>query len=131
MGKKIVATEGAPKAVGPYSQAVVAGGFAFLSGQVPLDPQTGRLIESESVADHVRRVMDNLGAVLEAANSAFDLAVKATIYLADMKDFPEVNRAYAAYFKEAPPARATVQVAALPLGARVEIDMVALVRTDS
>jgi 2-iminobutanoate/2-iminopropanoate deaminase len=131
MGKKIVATEGAPKAVGPYSQAVVAGGFVFLSGQVPLDPQTGRLIESESVADHVRRVMDNLGAVLEAAGSEFDLAVKATIYLADMKDFPEVNRAFAVYFKDAPPARATVQVAALPLGARVEIDMVALVRTDS
>ena len=131
MAKKIVVTEGAPKAVGPYSQAVVAGGFVFLSGQVPLDPRTGKLIESESVADHVRRVMDNLGSVLEAAGSEFDLAVKATIYLADMKDFPEVNRAYAAYFKDAPPARATVQVAALPLGARVEIDMVALVRTDS
>lgn len=131
MAKKIVATEGAPKAVGPYSQAVVAGGFVFLSGQVPIDPLTGKLIESESVSDHVRRAMDNLGAVLRAANSEFDLAVKATIYLADMKDFPEVNRVYATYFKDSPPARATVQVAAIPLGARVEVDMIALVRTDS
>lgn len=131
MTKKIVVTEGAPKAVGPYSQAVVAGGFVFSSGQIPLDPHTGKLIESESVADHVRRAMDNLGCVLEAADSGFDLAVKATIYLADMRDFPEVNRAYATYFNDAPPARATVQVAALPLGARVEIDMVALVRTGS
>jgi 2-iminobutanoate/2-iminopropanoate deaminase len=125
MSKRVIATQAAPKAVGPYSQAIVAGGFVFLSGQVPLDPRTGKLIESESVGDHVRRVMDNLSAVLEAAGSGLDKAVKATIYLADIADFPEVNRAYAAYFAEAPPARATVQVGALPLGARVEIDMIA------
>jgi 2-iminobutanoate/2-iminopropanoate deaminase len=97
----------------------------FLSGQIPLDPATGKLIESADVADHVRRVMENLKSVLEAAGSGLEHAVKATIYLADIADFPAVNRAYAAYFGDAPPARATVQVGALPLGARVEIDLVA------
>jgi 2-iminobutanoate/2-iminopropanoate deaminase len=126
MTKRAIASEHAPKAVGPYSQAIAAGGFVFLSGQIPLDPHTGKLIESDDVGDHVRRVMDNLAAVLAAAGSGLDRAVKATIYLADMADFPQVNRAYAAYFNESPPARATVQVAALPLGARVEIDLIAL-----
>jgi 2-iminobutanoate/2-iminopropanoate deaminase len=125
MSKRVISTEGAPRAVGPYSQAIAANGFVFLSGQIPLDPATGQLIESADVGDHVRRVMENLKAVLEAAGSGFDRAVKATIYLADIADFPAVNRAYAAYFREAPPARATVQVGALPLGARVEIDLVA------
>jgi 2-iminobutanoate/2-iminopropanoate deaminase len=126
MAKQAISTEGAPKAVGPYSQAIVAAGLVFLSGQVPIDPRTGKLIESDAIGDHVRRVMDNLQAVLEAAGSSLERAVKATIYLADIADFPEVNRAYAAYFSATPPARATVQVGALPLGARVEIDLVAL-----
>jgi 2-iminobutanoate/2-iminopropanoate deaminase len=126
MSKRAIATEHAPRAVGPYSQAIVAGGFVFLSGQIPLDPHTGKLIESDDVGDHVRRVMDNLIAVLTAAGSGLDRAVKATIYLADIADFPQVNRAYAAYFADAPPARATIQVGALPLAARVEIDLIAL-----
>jgi 2-iminobutanoate/2-iminopropanoate deaminase len=125
MTKRVISTEGAPRAVGPYSQAIAANGFVFLSGQIPLDPATGQLIESADVADHVRRVMENLKAVLEAAGSELERAVKATIYLADIADFPAVNRAYAEYFRDAPPARATVQVGALPLGARVEIDLVA------
>jgi 2-iminobutanoate/2-iminopropanoate deaminase len=125
MTKRAIATEGAPKAVGPYSQAVAANGFVFLSGQVPLDPSTGKLIDSADIGDHVRRVMDNLRAVLAAAGSGLEHAVKATIYLADIEDFPAVNAAYAAYFGDVPPARATVQVGALPLGARVEIDMIA------
>jgi 2-iminobutanoate/2-iminopropanoate deaminase len=125
MSKRVISSEGAPRAVGPYSQAVAVNGFVFLSGQIPLDPATGQLIESADVGDHVRRVMENLKAVLEAAGSGFERAVKATIYLSDMADFPAVNRAYAAYFGEAPPARATVQVGALPLGARVEIDLIA------
>jgi 2-iminobutanoate/2-iminopropanoate deaminase len=129
--KRTVSTESAPKAVGPYSQAVVANGFVFCSGQVPIDPRTGKLIESDSIADHVRRVMDNLSAVLASAGSGLEQAVKVTIYLADLDDFPEVNRTYATYFSAEPPARATVQVAELPLGARVEIDAVALVKTDS
>lgn len=125
MSKRVISTEGAPRAVGPYSQAIAVNGFVFASGQIPLDPATGKLIESADVGDHVRRVMENLKAVLEAAGSGLERAVKATIYLADIGDFPAVNRAYAAYFADAPPARATVQVGALPLGARVEIDMVA------
>jgi 2-iminobutanoate/2-iminopropanoate deaminase len=125
MSKRVISSEGAPRAVGPYSQAIAANGFVFLSGQIPLDPATGKLIESADVGDHVRRVMENLKAVLEAAGSGLERAVKATIYLADIADFPAVNRAYAAYFGDAPPARATVQVGALPLGARVEIDLVA------
>jgi 2-iminobutanoate/2-iminopropanoate deaminase len=125
MSKRVISTEGAPRAVGPYSQAIAANGFVFLSGQIPLDPATGQLIESADVGDHVRRVMENLKAVLEAAGSGLERAIKATIYLADIADFPAVNRAYAAYFGDAPPARATVQVGALPLGVRVEIDMVA------
>jgi 2-iminobutanoate/2-iminopropanoate deaminase len=125
MSKRVITTEGAPRAVGPYSQAIAVNGFVFLSGQIPLDPTTGQLIDSADVGDHVRRVMENLKAVLEAAGSGLERAVKATIYLADMADFPAVNRAYAAYFADAPPARATVQVGALPLGARVEIDLVA------
>lgn len=126
MSKRVISSDRAPQAVGPYSQAIAANGFVFLSGQVPLDPATGKLIDSSDVGDHVRRVMDNLKAVLEAAGSSLDGAVKATIYLADIADFPEVNRAYAAYFGDRPPARATVQVGALPLGARVEIDLIAL-----
>jgi 2-iminobutanoate/2-iminopropanoate deaminase len=125
MTRRAIATEGAPKAVGPYSQAIAAGGFVFCSGQIPLDPATGALVQSADITDHVRRVMDNLQAVLLAAGSGLDRAVKATIYLADIADFPAVNRAYATYFGDVPPARATVQVGALPLAARVEIDMIA------
>lgn len=124
--KRAITTEQAPKAVGPYSQAVVANGFVFCSGQIPLDPATGKLIESADIADHVRRVMENLRAVLEAAGSDFSKVVKTTIFVAQMSDFPEVNKAYATFFTDVPPARATVQAAALPLNARVEIEMTAL-----
>ena len=125
--KHAISTELAPKAVGPYSQAVVANGFVFCSGQIPIDPALGKLIDSPDIGDHVRRVMENLYAVLHAAGSDFSKVVKTTIFVARMEDFPEVNKAYAAYFTDAPPARATVQAGALPLGARVEIDMVAVV----
>jgi len=126
MSKRAITSEDAPKAVGPYSQAIVAGGLVFTSGQVPLDPRTGKLIESADIGDHVRRVLDNQTAVLAAAGSSLERAVKVTIYLADMADFAEVNRAYAAYFPGTPPARSTVQVAALPANARVEMDVIAL-----
>ena len=126
MSKRVINSERAPRAVGPYSQAIAAGGFVFVSGQIPIDPDTGKLVESADVGDHVRRVMANLQAVLEAAGSGFERVVKATIYLANMADFPAVNRVYATYFGDAPPARATVQAGALPLAARVEIDVVAL-----
>lgn len=126
MSKRAIATEGAPRAVGPYHQAIVAGGFVFCSGQVPLDPATGRLVESADVAEHVRRAMDNLRATLEAAGSGLDRLVKVTIFLADMGDYLTVNKAYAAYVGDVPPARSAVQVARLPLDARVEIEAIAL-----
>jgi 2-iminobutanoate/2-iminopropanoate deaminase len=125
--KQAISTELAPRAVGPYSQAVVANGFVFCSGQIPIDPALGKLIDSLDIGDHVRRVMENLYAVLHAAGSDFSKVVKTTIFVARMEDFPEVNKVYAAYFTDAPPARATVQAAALPLNARVEIEMIALV----
>ena len=126
MEKRAISTEQAPKAAGPYSQAIVANGFVFVSGQVPIEPRTGKLIESADIGDHVRRVMDNVKAVLEAAGSSLDRVVKTTIYLADIDEFVAVNQAYAAYFTSVPPARATVQVAKLPLSARVEIELIAL-----
>ena len=125
MAKEIVYTKQAPEAVGPYSQAVTENGLVFCSGQVPLDPTSGELLEG-SIADETRRAMDNLKAVLEAAGSSFDKVVKVTAYLVDMNDFVEFNGVYGEYFTDAPPARATVGVAALPKGARVEVECVAI-----
>ncbi|NOY44086.1 MAG: RidA family protein [Deltaproteobacteria bacterium] len=123
--KRAVTTDGAPKAIGPYSQAVVAGGFVFCSGQIPLDPITGEMVEGD-VATQTRRVLENLKAVLEAAGSGLDRVVKTTVFLADMGDFAAMNQVYAGFFGDVPPARAAVEVAALPKGARVEIEAVAL-----
>jgi 2-iminobutanoate/2-iminopropanoate deaminase len=122
--KKIYGTKEAPAAIGPYSQAVEAGGFVFCSGQIPLDPATGQLVEGD-VAAQTERVMDNLRAVLAAARLGSEHVVRTTIYLVDLADFPRVNEVYGKWFPVNPPARATVQVAALPRGARVEIDAVA------
>lgn len=122
--RKAVATTTAPAAIGPYSQAVIAGGFLFVSGQIPLDPATGALV-SGSIADETRRVFDNLKAILEAAGATFDNVVKTTVYLSDMADFSAMNAVYATYFSDPAPARATVQAAALPKGVRVEIDLIA------
>jgi 2-iminobutanoate/2-iminopropanoate deaminase len=122
---KLVFASGAPTPVGPYSQAIVAGGFVFASGQIPLDPATGKLVEGEIEAQ-ASRVLDNLRAVLEAAGSSLDHVVRASVYLADLAVFPRVNAVYARYFTAEPkPARTTIQVAALPLGAQVEIDAIA------
>ncbi|HEX4337860.1 MAG TPA: RidA family protein [Polyangiaceae bacterium] len=114
----------APKAVGPYSQGIRSGGFLFTSGQIPLDPATGKLVPG-GIDEQTRRVMENLRAVLTAGGASFDDVVKTTIYLTSMADFAAVNAIYATYFGATPPARSTVQVAALPLGASVEIDLVA------
>lgn len=119
-----VSTDRAPKAIGPYSQAVRAGGLLFVSGQVPLDPATGALVEGD-IAAQTHRVMQNVRAVLEAAGASLDAVVKTTIYLADLGDFKAVNEVYGSYFTAPAPARATVQVARLPLDARVEIDAIA------
>ena len=123
--REVVTTKEAPEAIGPYSQAVSAQGLVYCSGQVPLDPASGELV-SGGVADQTKRCLTSLRAVLEAAGSGLDRVVKVTAYLTDMGDFPEFNEAYAEFFTEQPPARATVGVAALPKGARVEVECVAL-----
>nr|HID12436.1 RidA family protein [Anaerolineae bacterium] len=124
MEKRIIATDKAPAAVGPYSQAVTASGFVFTAGQVGLDPTAGQLA-GEDVASQTRRALQNIEAILKAAGSCLRHVVKTTVYLADMADFGPMNAVYAEFFPEKPPARATLQAAALPLGARVEIEVVA------
>jgi 2-iminobutanoate/2-iminopropanoate deaminase len=118
-----VTADGAPHAVGPYSHAVKSGGLLFLSGQTPLDPATGKLVEG-SVGDQTRRCLENLQIVAAAGGATLDDAVRMGVYVTDMSTFPEVNEAYATFFGDAPPARSTIGVAALPLGAQVEIDAV-------
>ena len=124
--KERVQTENAPGAIGPYSQAVKANGLVFASGQIPLDPATGQLVQG-SIAAQTDRVLNNLKAVLEAAGSSLDRVVKTTVYLADLGDFAEMNEAYGSFFQGVPPARSTVEVSRLPRDARVEIDVIALV----
>ena len=124
MSLNAVTSDRAPAAIGPYSQAIDAGDFVFLSGQVPIDPKTGELVQGD-IGAQTDRVLDNLAAVLEAAGCSFGDVVKTTIYLLDLGDFQAVNATYAKRFTAAPPARATVQVSALPKGARVEIDAIA------
>jgi 2-iminobutanoate/2-iminopropanoate deaminase len=123
--REVVTTNDAPEAIGPYSQAVSADGLVYCSGQVPLDPSSGELI-SGGAGDQTRRCLTSLRAVLEAAGSSIDRVVKVTAYLTDMGDFPEFNEVYGEFFSEQPPARATVGVAALPKGARVEVECIAL-----
>jgi len=125
--KKTIATPGAPKAIGPYSQAVVYNGIAWLSGQIPLDPATGQVVEGEAAAQ-TERVIENLKAVLDACGSSLDAVLKTTVFLADMNDFPKVNEVYARHFAENPPARATVEVSRLPRDVKVEIEAVAIVK---
>jgi 2-iminobutanoate/2-iminopropanoate deaminase len=122
--RQTVRTENAPAAIGPYSQAVVSGGFLFCSGQIPLDPATGKMIEG-GIEEQTERVLRNLAAVLESGGGSLRSVVKTTVYLADLSDFPAMNETYGRFFPESPPARATVQVAKLPAGALVEIDAVA------
>lgn len=123
--RKPVSTPYAPKAIGPYSQAIVADGWIFCSGQIPIDPATGEMIGTGDVRLQARQVLRNLGAVLEAAGASLAEVVKTTIYLVDLADFAAVNEVYAGFFGEPPPARATVQVAGLPRGSLVEIDAIA------
>jgi 2-iminobutanoate/2-iminopropanoate deaminase len=122
--KQIISTDRAPAAVGPYSQAVKVGDFIYTAGQIPLEPQTGSLVEG-GIEAQTDQVMQNLAAVLEAAGSSLTQVVKTTIFVTDINDFAAVNQVYGSFFSDRPPARSTVQVAALPLGARVEIEAVA------
>jgi 2-iminobutanoate/2-iminopropanoate deaminase len=119
-----VSTDNAPSAIGPYSQAVRAGGFLFISGQVPFDPATMTLVDGDIQAQ-TRRVMENLGAILTAAGASFDQVVKTTIFLKDMNDFAAMNEVYGSYFADPAPARATIQAARLPKDVSVEIELIA------
>lgn len=123
--KEVISTDKAPQAIGPYSQAIKSGGLVFCSGQIPLKPN-GSLVEGP-IEEQVRQVMLNLQAVLKAAGASFENVVKSTIFLTDLADFERVNQVYDEYFSNEPPARATVQAAALPKGVAVEIEMVATV----
>jgi len=128
MSRQIIETDAAPKAIGPYSQAVAvpAGRMVFLSGQIPLDPKSGEIVGPGSVAQQTEQVMKNLSAVLAAAGLGFEHVVRCGIFLTDLGDFAQVNEVYARSFPSAPPARATVQVSALPRGVKVEIDAIAV-----
>jgi len=124
--KARIQTDNAPAAIGPYSQAIRANGFVFVSGQIPTDPATGEFV-SGGIVEQTEQVLKNLGAVLDAAGSSLLQVVKTTVFLADMAEFAEMNQVYGKYFGETPPARATVAAAGLPRNARVEIEAVALV----
>jgi 2-iminobutanoate/2-iminopropanoate deaminase len=122
--KHVIATEQAPKAIGPYSQAVKRNGIVYLSGQIPLDPASGQMVEGD-IAVQTARVLDNIQAVLAAAGSSLEQVLKTTVYLKDVGEFARMNEVYARYFAKDPPARSTVEVARLPRDARVEIDALA------
>ena len=123
--KSIIATDRGPKAIGPYSQAIQANGFIFISGQIPLDPRTQQVVEGD-MARQTERVLENLKGIVEAAGSSLDRAVKTTVFLKDLSDFAAMNEVYGRYFAKNPPARATVEVARLPKDVRVEIELIAL-----
>lgn len=122
--RQAVSTSSAPKAIGPYSQAIRAGSLLFVSGQIPIDPSTGNLVDGD-IAAQTRRVFENLKAILTEAGASFDHVVRTTVYLADMTDFAAMNEVYGTYFSAPAPARATVQAARLPKDARIEIDLIA------
>lgn len=124
MKKRVIQTEKAPKAIGPYSQAIQAGNFLFLSGQIPLDPASGELVKGD-IREQTRRVLDNLKGVLESQNLGMEDVVKVTIFLKDMENFSHVNEVYATYFPSFPPARSTVEVARLPRDVGIEMEVIA------
>jgi 2-iminobutanoate/2-iminopropanoate deaminase len=126
MKKKVIQTEKAPKAIGPYSQAIQAGNFLFISGQIPLDPRTGDLMKGD-IHKQTQQVLENIKGVLESQGLGMENVVKATLFLKDIANFNQVNEAYATYFPSSPPARSTVEVAKLPRDADIEIEAIALI----
>jgi len=124
MSRQIISTQKAPPAIGPYVQAIRAGNLVFVSGQLPLDPVSGQMVDGD-VSAQTRQVLKNLAAILEEAGSSLARVLKTTVYLRDLNDFAQMNEAYASFFEHDPPARATVQVARLPRDAAVEIDLIA------
>ena len=125
--KSVISTPNAPSAIGPYSQAIQAGNMLFVSGQIPINPSTGKLIEDTAIRVQTKRVLDNMLAIVQAAGGSADNIVRTTVFLKDMNDFAEMNSVYAEYFQSAPPARSTVQAARLPRDVSVEIDCVAII----
>jgi 2-iminobutanoate/2-iminopropanoate deaminase len=126
MGKRVIYTDKAPKAIGPYSQAIQAGNFLFLSGQIPLDPKTGELLKGD-IRKQTQQVLENIKGVLESQGLGMENVVKATLFLKDIENFNQVNEVYATYFPSSPPARSTVEVAKLPRDADIEIEAIALI----
>jgi len=124
--KKVVSSDSAPEAIGPYSQAIRAGKTVFLSGQIPIDPQTKQLMKDASIEDQTRLIFNNLKAVLEADGLSLDHVVSTTVYMKDLNEFGKMNEVYATFFKDAPPARATVEVARLPRDVKIEIGAIAV-----
>jgi 2-iminobutanoate/2-iminopropanoate deaminase len=127
MEKTAISTPLAPAAIGPYSQAIRSGNFLFVSGQIPIDPSTGKLIDDKSIGGQTRRVLQNLRSILSAAGASMDSIVKTTVFLKDMNDFAEMNSVYAEFFSSPPPARATAEVSRLPRDVSVEIDCIAAI----
>jgi 2-iminobutanoate/2-iminopropanoate deaminase len=127
MDKQVISTSLAPSAIGPYSQAVRADNLVFVSGQIPIDPATGKLIDDNTTQAQTRRVLQNLIAIVMAAGGSIDSIVKTTVYLRDMNDFAEMNAAYAEFFRMRPPARATIEAARLPRDVSIEIDCIAVI----
>ncbi len=125
-GKTVIATPNAPEAIGPYSQAIKAGNMVFLAGQIPIDPKTKQLMKDASIEDQTKLVLDNLKAVLEADGLTMDNVVSTSVFMKDLNEFGKMNEVYATYFKSAPPARATVEVARLPRDVKVEIGAIAV-----
>ncbi len=123
--KKIIYTEKAPKPIGPYSQAIIAGDFIFTSGQIPIDPKTNQLVQGD-IKEQTRQVLENLKAILEEAGVTFDDVVKVTVYMKDLNEFSAMNEVYSEYFKNSPPARTTVEVSRLPRDVKIEIDLIAV-----
>jgi 2-iminobutanoate/2-iminopropanoate deaminase len=127
MDKEVISTPNAPSAIGPYSQAISAGNLVFVSGQIPIDPSTGNLIDDKTIQGQTRRVLQNLIAIVEAAGGSAHNIVKTTVFLRDMSDFVEMNAVYATFFTASPPARATVEAARLPRDVSIEIDCIAVI----
>jgi 2-iminobutanoate/2-iminopropanoate deaminase len=127
--KEIISTKEAPQAIGPYSQAVRFNNLIFVSGQIPIDPETGKILKG-NIKEQTRQILKNLNNILAAGGSSLDNVLRTTIYLADLENYSEVNEAYAQYFSELPPARPTVQVAKLPIDAQIEIDVIACIKTE-
>jgi 2-iminobutanoate/2-iminopropanoate deaminase len=127
MNKTVISTSDAPSAIGPYSQAIRVGDLLFVSGQIPIDPATGKLIDQTDIKAQTHRVLENLTAILRAAGASIDNVVRTTVFLRNMSDFADMNSVYAEYFRTAPPARSTVEAARLPRDVSVEIDCIAVI----